>query len=249
MAIKVFITRSGFGVPSPSPFCMKVEILLKMAGLEYVTEVSNNPKDGPKGKLPFIEDDGTVIGDSALIQAHLEKKYSVDFDHGLSRRDTAIAHAVARMVEERLYWVMVYDRWVNEEHWHETSGFWFGDLPPVLRSIAPVLARKQVKGDLYSHGIGRHEQQEIYGFGRKDIGALADLLGTDRFMMSDKPCSLDAAAYPVLANIAANAIKGEPHRCVHEHQNLVDYIERCTETWFADFDEKNDAAGSLSQAS
>lgn len=246
MAIKVFITKSGMGLPSPSPFCMKVEILLQMAGLEYECQVSSNPREGPKGKLPFIEDDGQTIGDSALIQAHLENKYGADFDHGLGLRDKGIAHAVARMVEERLYWVMVYDRWINDSNWHETSSFWFGDLPPVLRSIAPVMARKQVRGDLYSHGIGRHEPSEIYEFGRKDVDALANLLGTERFMMSDKPCSLDAAAFPVLASIATNAVQGEPWRCVQAHANLIDYIQRCTELWFPEFIQSGEA---LSEAS
>ncbi|MGB5325127.1 MAG: glutathione S-transferase family protein [Pseudomonadales bacterium] len=235
MSIELVTFKSGFGVPCPSTFCMKVEILLKTAGLEYHCRVSGNPKDGPKGKLPFIIDDEETVADSALIQAHLEKKYRVDFDQGLDAHHRAIAHTVARMIEERLYWVMVYDRWINDKNWHETSSFWFGSLPPVLRSIVPVMARKQVKGNLQSHGIGRHSAQEIYDFGRKDIDALADLLGSDDYMLGSEPCSLDAVAYPVLANIATDAIPGKPHDAVHAHQNLMAYIARCEQRWYANF--------------
>jgi glutathione S-transferase len=65
----------AFGVPNPSPFCMKVEILLKMAGLPYEEIISSDPRKGPKGKLPAITDDGVMIGDSDFIQQHLTRKY------------------------------------------------------------------------------------------------------------------------------------------------------------------------------
>lgn len=252
MSIELVTFKSGLDVPCPSPFCMKVEILFKIAGLQYHCKVSNNPKDGPRDKLPFIVDAGETIPDSALIQAHLEKKYQADFDAGLNPHGRAVAHAVARMVEERLYWVMVYDRWINESNWHATSTFWFGSLPPVLRSIVPVLARKQVRGNLNSHGIGRHSPDEIYGFGCKDIAALADLLGDDDFMLGAQPCSLDAVAYPVLANIATDAVPGLPHDAVHAHPKLLAYIERCAQRWFGDFvprTEGNDNPAPLQRAS
>lgn len=41
----------------PSPFVTKAEVLLKMAGLSYRTDITGLRK-APKGKLPYIEDDG-----------------------------------------------------------------------------------------------------------------------------------------------------------------------------------------------
>src|SRR5208282_4880928 len=102
--IKLFQFAPAFNLPNPSPFCMKAEVLLKMAGVAYASVVVGDPRKGPKGKLPAIEDEGALIGDSELIRRHLEQKYGVDFDKGLEARARAAAHAFARMLEERTYW-------------------------------------------------------------------------------------------------------------------------------------------------
>src|SRR5438445_637107 len=60
----------GFGLPDPSPFVMKVETLLKMAKLPYRTDTTGFAK-APKGKIPYIEDDGVVVPDSTFIRWHL----------------------------------------------------------------------------------------------------------------------------------------------------------------------------------
>ena len=59
--IKLMQFPRMFGLPNPSPFCIKVEVLLKMAGLAYECEFVANPGKGPKGKLPAIKDDDEII--------------------------------------------------------------------------------------------------------------------------------------------------------------------------------------------
>lgn len=63
----------AFGLPDPSPFVIKVEALLKMAGLAFRTDTTGFRK-APKRKLPYIDDDGTLIADSTFIRWHIEKK-------------------------------------------------------------------------------------------------------------------------------------------------------------------------------
>ena len=45
------------GLPDGSPFVTKAMLLLKMAGLDY-REDRNGYLKAPKGKLPYIDDDG-----------------------------------------------------------------------------------------------------------------------------------------------------------------------------------------------
>ena len=95
-----------FGLPDASPFVMKGEMLLKLAGLQYDT----NPRgftQAPKGKRPYIRDDGALIADSTLSRLHLEKKHGIDFDRGLSPREKGIAWSVEKMLEDHLYWLIV----------------------------------------------------------------------------------------------------------------------------------------------
>ena len=60
----------AFGLPDPSPFVIKVEVLLKMAGLEFRTD-ANGFRKAPKRKLPYIDDGGTIVADSTFIRWHI----------------------------------------------------------------------------------------------------------------------------------------------------------------------------------
>ena len=67
-----------FGLPDASPFCTKAHVLLKMAAFDYRVDTQSFNK-APKGKLPYIIDDGKVVADSTFIRWHLEKKIRVRF--------------------------------------------------------------------------------------------------------------------------------------------------------------------------
>ena len=106
--IKLHQFKDNLGVPNPSPFCMKVETYLRMAGLEYEVVLVLDPRKAPKGKAPHVEDDGKTIADSHFILDHLERKYHTGIDDHLSAQEKSIAHAFARMLEERFYWGLMY---------------------------------------------------------------------------------------------------------------------------------------------
>ncbi|MFC5440459.1 glutathione S-transferase N-terminal domain-containing protein [Rhodanobacter ginsenosidimutans] len=78
-SITLHVTRAAFELPDTSPFVIKTEVQLKMAGLAY-ERVPMIPPQAPLGKLPFIDDHGEVVSDSTFIRAHLERKYGVDLD-------------------------------------------------------------------------------------------------------------------------------------------------------------------------
>ena len=83
--ITLYTFGPAFGLPNPSPFVMKAQMLLKIAKVGY-EENTKGFFRAPKGKLPFIDDNGTIVADSTLIRLHLEQKHGIDFDRGLSPR-------------------------------------------------------------------------------------------------------------------------------------------------------------------
>ncbi|HYB10921.1 MAG TPA: glutathione S-transferase family protein [Alphaproteobacteria bacterium] len=230
--IKLYQFPTAFGVPNPSPFCVKVEVLLKMAGLDYESIVSTNPGKGPKGKLPAIEDKGKMIGDSEFIRLHIERQYGIDFDKGLDGRERAVAHAFARLFEERTYWALVYSRWIDESNWPKVHSAFFGSMPPVLRTVLPAMFRKKVRGYLNGHGIGRHSQDEIYALGVSDIRSAADWLGEKHYFMGEAPTGVDATVYAFTENLISppheTPMKAEALR----HANVVAYTRRMRERYF-----------------
>src|SRR5688500_7322832 len=97
----------GFGVGSVSPFCFKLECYLKMAGVPYKAQMADFRR-APKGKVPFIEEDGKLLGDSQHIIEHLKRKHGDPFDAKLSPEQLATGHLVRRVLEETLYWHIIH---------------------------------------------------------------------------------------------------------------------------------------------
>jgi glutathione S-transferase len=157
-----------------SPFTLKLETWLRLAGLPYQIVPTRNPGQGPKGKLPFIEDDdGTVLGDSSLIIAHLMRTRGIELDRELSREQRAQALALQRLVEDHFYFIGVWSRWMDPEGWQSFGPALFGSLAPPLRQIIAPFVRRQVRHSLHAQGLGRHSRTELYAMGRADLEALA----------------------------------------------------------------------------
>jgi glutathione S-transferase len=149
--ITLFSFGPAFGLPDPNPFVMKTEILLKMANLPYRTDNSGFLA-APKGKLPYIDDDGEIVADSTFIRWHLEKKYGVDFDARLTAEQRAIAWALA---EDHLYWALLDARWMDHANFAKGPAvFFFRSLPAPMRTLVGAIARRKVRRALYSHGMG-----------------------------------------------------------------------------------------------
>src|SRR5437879_1025966 len=138
--ITLYTFGPAFGLPDPSPFVTKAEVLLKMAGLPYRTDTTGFRK-APKGKLPYIEDGGERIADSTFIRLHLEQKYGVDFDRGLDPERRAIAWAFEKLAEDHLYWAIVESRWSDDANFDKGPRTFFRVVPAPLRPIVIAMVR------------------------------------------------------------------------------------------------------------
>ena len=199
--IRLYQFRRAFGLPNPSPFCMKVETYLRMAGLAYECPGRADLRKAPKGKMPLIDDDGAIVADSSFIVDHLKRKYGDSLDAHLDASARATALAVQRLLEENTYWTVVYFRWIDDAGWAVTRAAYFDWMKPPLKWIVPVVARSIVRKELHGHGMGRHSRDEIAAIGMKDLTAVADFLGDKPYFMGSQPTSLDACAYAFLANV------------------------------------------------
>ncbi|MGF7158677.1 glutathione S-transferase [Rhodoligotrophos appendicifer] len=224
--------QAAFGQPSGSPFCVKTHLLLKMGGIEYKTVDIDDPRKTPKGKLPVIEDDGKEIADTFYIRRHLERKYGIDFDEGLSASDRAAAHAFSSLVDEHLYWAGVYSRWIDDAGWPIVKSTFFTNLPGPLKFIIPPVARGQIRSQLKGHGLGRHSAAEIYEMGSADIDTVAVWLGDKPFFMGDKPSSADASVYAMTASIVDAPFESPLKKAALAKPNLVAYCERLKAKYF-----------------
>src|SRR5215468_10085743 len=163
--ITLYTFGPAFGLPDPSPFVTKVDVLLKMAGLSFRTDTGGFRK-APKGKLPYI-------ADSTFIRWHIEKKYGFDFDRGLEREQRATAWAFEKMAEEQLYWAVVNERWMNDGNFRKGPARFFQPVPAPLRPVVVGMVRRQIRKTLHGQGTGRHSEAEVTALATRSIEAIA----------------------------------------------------------------------------
>jgi glutathione S-transferase len=222
------------GIPSVSPFGTKVETYLRMVGLAYRTR-SDDPRRSPKGKVPWIEEDGRVVSDSSDILDDLKARHGDPLDAGLSAQQRAIGLVARRTLEEHFYWAVVYARWAEDEGFVHTQAYFRQILPPV---IGPVLLRtvlrRHMLRSLHAHGLGRHDRADIYRRAGEDLAAVAALLGDRPFLLGERPTSFDACVFAFTSAVLRHPFDGELKRRVAAHANLVDHDRRMYDRCFGD---------------
>jgi glutathione S-transferase len=223
-----------FGLPDPSPFCMKAELLLKMSGLPYWLDHSGFAK-APKGKQPYIDDGGEKIADSAFIRWHLETRHGIDFDPGLAPGEKAVAWAFQKACEEHLYFGMVRDRWITGDNFDKGPRKYFDAAPALIRPLIAAKIRRDVRTTLHGQGFGRHTTQEAERITIHGIGQLAAFLDGKPFLMGEAPCGADATTFAWVTGMLCPLFAGPIQSAAAGHANLVAYRERGMAKWYPDF--------------
>ena len=229
--LKLVTVPPAFGAPSASPFGVKTLCLLKLAGAAFEV-VAGDPRKAPKGKLPMLVDGPATIPDSEAIRSHLEQKYSVDFDAGLSPVQRATSRAVIRMCDEHLYYLLVCDRWLNDANWAVVKEIFFGTIPAPMRGFITKKIRQKVRDNVHGQGVGRHTEQERFQRADQDIKAILALLGDKPFLFGDAPSAADASAAPVLAAMAGSPTETMLGKRINADAPLMAYLDRVREALY-----------------
>jgi glutathione S-transferase len=231
--IRVHQFAPAFGLPNASPFCMKLETYLRMAGLPFELSNDGNVMKAPKGKLPWIEDGGTVVADTHFIIEYLKTTYGDPLDATMTVPERALATAFQRLLEDSLYWCLIDMRWMQDAGWARTREVFFGALPIPVRWILPPLARRGIRAEIRGHGMGRHGADEIRAIGCRDVDALADFLADKPFLLGDQPRSIDACAHAFIANLLWAPVESPIRRHAQSRPNLEAYCQRMKARYYA----------------
>ncbi|WP_332697655.1 glutathione S-transferase family protein [Bosea sp. (in: a-proteobacteria)] len=229
--LQLYVFGPGFGLPDPSPFCIKAIILMEMSGLPY-NRVAGNLQKAPKGKFPVLHDDGEVIPDSSFIRLHLERKHGIDFDKGLSAEQRGLAWAVEKMLEDHLYWQVVQERWANPANFDKGPRHFFDAVPAPFRPLVIAMVKRQIKRNLHGHGIGRHSDAERLILARQALDSLSGLLGGKPYLTGPDPCGGDATLGAFMIAGLCEIFDSPIRSALNEHANLVAYAGRMRERYF-----------------
>lgn len=219
----------AFGQPSASPFCVKAMYLLNMAGIPWQRRDTHDPRRWPKGKLPALQTDAEIIGDSDNIRAYLEEQ-GTDFDAGLTEVQRATSRALIRMVEEHLYFHILMDRWGDNAVWPTIRETYFSAMPRLLRKPITNRIRKDVLKGMNTQGMGRLTAGERLDRAEPDLQAITAHLWQGPFLFGATPTAADASVGPMLAAMAATPEGTALSRRVRGDLILSRYIDRITQT-------------------
>lgn len=226
--IRLYQFGRAWGMPDPSPFCMKVVTYLQLAGIDFEPIVGmNNLRRAPKGKLPYIEDEGQFIADSGFIIPYLQEKYGNPVNEPTDARQRGALRAITRMLDEDLYFAIVYARWIDEDNWKaHTFPDFFGKMPWPVRAIVPALIRRNLKKSLLRQGIARHTPSEIMQIGQRNLEAVRDYLGNNPFIAGEEVSVADATVYSFVAGAVKPPHESAMKRFVEGDSVLMNYIAR-----------------------
>lgn len=229
--IRLYQFPRMFDIPNISPFCCKLETWLRIAGIPYVVEDTPNPRKGPRGKLPFIDDGGTIVADTTIIIDHLKRTRVVDPDAGLDESQRAIALLVQRTLEEHYAFVLAYTHLVREEGQRHTNDR-FDALPSLLRPLVSHLVEKQVGKILWFQGLSRNSHEEIVESALRDWRAVLKVMSGGPYFFGETPSSIDAIVFATLASTVLTPIDTPIRSFLRSQSGCVDYVEWMRSRYF-----------------
>lgn len=229
-------------LPSASPFCLKVETFLRLAEIKYENVDHKMKYKSKKGQLPFVELNGREIADSDIIVKELSQHFNKDLDANLTAEQKTVSHAMESMLNNHTSWVVRWWRYNNPTEFLKASQM---DMKKTLNSRLPnsllnVLFRIGFKSNVkmvVGHGIGHHTTEEIYDFGKSDLKALSELLGTKDYFFGTEPHLLDITAFAHLCQFIYIPFGGMKEWMETETPNLIALVDRIKNRAFPDWDE------------
>jgi glutathione S-transferase len=231
--IKLFQFPRMFGIPNVSPYCCKLETWLRIARIPYEVIDTPDPRKGPKGKLPFIEDAGVRIADSSLIVDHLVRTRGVDPDARLNASQRAITLLVQRTLEEHYGFVLAYTHVLRDEGWQYTRAR-FDSVPAVVRPLIGSVVRGRVKEMLWKQGVLRHSHEDIVESALRDWRAVLTVMQDGPYFFGDEPTGVDAIIFGALATSVLTPIESPIRDFLRSQPALVAYAERMRARFFPD---------------
>jgi glutathione S-transferase len=208
-----------FGVADNNGYGLKVYAFLRLTGVPFRHEHIVDASHAPRGQLPYIDDDGEIVGDSETILAHLVRTRRLTIDAGLTRAQRDHDLLITRLLDD-LYWVMSYSRWKDDRYWPAFRDAMLREHPSLTEATL-VRAREYNAQRYHFQGIGRYQPDDAMARGLADLEVIARAIPATGYVHGARPTSIDAGVYGFVANIVFYDIDTPLKRCVVANEQLV----------------------------
>ena len=236
MSIKLHKFGPAFGLPDASPFVCKVETYLRMTGQKY-EPVNADVRKAPRSQLPVLDLDGKLIPDSTAIIDALEARRAEKLDAHLDVKERAVALAFKSMLEEHLYFGLLFMRWACDDGWavfepsiREMLGSM--GVPSLMRGMVVKSARKYTVERTRIQGVGRKPRAEVVAMCSEILDALSVQLGDRKYFCGDRLTTHDATCYSFALGVLCPAFDNEVRKHAVSKKNVVAYVDRLKEQYW-----------------
>jgi glutathione S-transferase len=219
------------GLPSMSPFCVKVQMAFKRKGVDF--EVVNTlfaKRHNPRGKLPFVVWEGETLEDSTAIIQAIDQRGTGPSLVPEDPRLAADAHILEDWADESLFWYAVYARYADPEGWSQYRPQVAAVMPAAMRPLAPGVIRRSLVKKLQAHGLLTRSPELVRAEFEHHMGALSARLESGPYLLGDALCMADVAVAAMLLPHTVG-IRSRFQPAIEAHPALAGYVARvCAET-------------------
>ncbi|CAG7786608.1 unnamed protein product [Allacma fusca] len=218
----------GYSTPCIAPFPLKLETLLRIAGIPYDVDFSVSPDDG---NVPWMTIGGYEIHESHECIEKLSEVFNINLDVKAQNSRLIACRLVGIMLDSHIYWGIALWRWVYDH----------GRSVPLIQPLSSAgLATIEdigasVNRAAYYHGLGRLNPKQVTDLILKDLGDLSSALGKHQYFLGESPGEVDCAAFAMLSQMIWN-MPGSPFEPgVKQYRNLIDFVLRMRDNFWPDW--------------
>lgn len=230
--IDLYQPSPAFELSSINPRCMTVEGFLRVANIAHQVIIDDSNEQSLSYNMPMIRDNGISISGCDNILHYLQSKLEFSMDGHLSQQQQVLQHCAKRMLNEHLYWALLYSRWAEESCNNTLTKHLFIDVPPPLSGIKAKKLRKYYLQQLDAQGLGKNDANAVYQQAEKDLESLAAILSDRQWFGGDFVSQLDLYAQAYLTQIMISELASPLQKLVQKHGNLTDYQIRAKAVMF-----------------
>jgi len=213
-----------------SPFCDKVRRILHYKRQPYKIEeiplsqaFTRLRRLNSTGKVPCLQHDGRMIGDSTDIAYYLEEKFPVPPLLPKDPRLHGLCHLLEDWADESLYFYEMRLRFTLPHN----ARRWIPELtkydPPWMRALANYLVPFITRRAVSQQGIGRKPLGTVLSDIERHVGAIGDWLSGRDWLVGD---ALSLADLGVFAQLACIGGTEEGRRIIGRTPAVGEWMER-----------------------
>jgi len=226
--VTLFQVPRGYFTPSASPFGLRLETFLRVAGIEHEVEIQTSNSNS----TPWIKVGDDIVRNHDDIIPYLVKKFNVKLDAQASGSRKTAARLVDTLFETKISWGVALWRWVYDEG-KSVKDIQY--LPPKEKDL--LVIRDSIQQSARYQGMGRRSKEDVVQIVSQGLADAAGALGKHPYFLGDSPGEVDCRAFSILAQMVWNMPSSPFETSVKQIKPLMDYVIRVRETFYPDWEQ------------